>query len=49
MIDFLIQNIGTVLVGVVLLIVIVLVVYSICRNKKKGGGCSGCADCPHRK
>lgn len=56
MLQFFLNNWGTMLVGIVLITVLVLIVIKLYRNKKKGKtacGC-GCEHCPssdicHRK
>ena len=47
-VDFLSQNIGTIIVLALLSLIVFLVVFFKLRAKKQGkGGCScGCADCP---
>jgi hypothetical protein len=48
MFDFLVQNIGTIMIGAVLLAAIVLVIVKLYRDKKHGkSSCScGCKNCP---
>ena len=46
--SFILENIGTIIVSVILLGVVGLIIYSVLRNKKKGKsscgcGCSSCA------
>ena len=45
MFEFLAGNIGTILTGIVLLGIIAAVIFTIRRDKKKGGcvGCNGCS------
>lgn len=46
--EWLIENFGTIVAGVILVAIIGLVLYNMIRNKKKGMsscGC-GCSDCP---
>ena len=55
--DFIIQNMGTIAVLLVLAVIVGLIVNKLCKDKKsgKGGcgcGCSGCAmkdSCPSQK
>lgn len=55
MLDFLVQNLGTILVGAVVLAVVVSVLWKMVRDKKQGksscgcgcGGCSGCGGACH--
>ncbi|MDR1800594.1 MAG: FeoB-associated Cys-rich membrane protein [Lachnospiraceae bacterium] len=49
MISGIIANIGTIIIGLILLTVVALIIAKIVRDKKKGKsvGCGcGCADCP---
>lgn len=48
MLNFLIQNLATILVSAVLLAVVILVIIKIFKNRKKGGSCcgTGCDGCP---
>lgn len=52
MAEFFSDNIGTILVLIILAVVMALVIRSMIRNKKKGrtcGGCScSCGGCPHK-
>lgn len=50
MIDFIIQNKGTIIVLIILTISITLAIIKMKKKKGCAGGCSGCAayDCPHR-
>ena len=56
MLDFLVQNLGTILVGAVVLAVVVSVLWKMVRDKKQGksscscgcGGCSGCGGACHK-
>ena len=48
MIDWLIENLGTIFVTLILILIVGLVIYSMVRNKMKGKsscGCS-CSSCP---
>ena len=55
--NFILNNLGTIIVGAVLILAVVLAVLSIMRHKKKGitscgGECSACAfsaECRKRK
>jgi len=44
--EWLTQNIGTIVVAAFLVFIVVLVVRGMIKNKKKGGGCT-CSDCSH--
>lgn len=46
MLDFIINNVGTLIVGLILLIVIILIIRSIRNDKKKGKSTCGCG-CEH--
>lgn len=48
MLTFLADNIGTILVSVILIAIVVLIVLKICKDKKKGKNSCGCAckNCP---
>lgn len=48
MLDFLLENIGTILVALALSLILSLVVVAMVKNKKKGiSSCSGgCSCCP---
>lgn len=50
MIDFIIQNKGTIIVLIILTISITLAIIKMKKKKGCAGGCSGCTayDCPHR-
>ena len=52
MIDFIQQNLGSIIVGVILLVIIAAAVVKIIRDKRAGKcscGCEGCAGCSKRK
>jgi len=47
MLDFLAQNIGTIVVALLLSCIVAAIIVASVRNKKRGGGCSGgCSGCP---
>ena len=49
MLEFLADNIGTIVIGLVLLVVILLVIRKLVKDRKNGSACScgcGCKDCP---
>ncbi|MBC8609544.1 FeoB-associated Cys-rich membrane protein [Massiliimalia timonensis] len=49
MLEFLADNIGTIVIGLVLLVVIILVIRKLVKDRKNGSACScgcGCKDCP---
>lgn len=47
MLEFLNENLGTILVAAVLVLVLVLAFLKIRKDKKNGGGCGcGCSGCP---
>ena len=48
MFSWILENLGTIVVSVIVLAVVVLILYKGIRNKKKGKfSCSsGCANCP---
>lgn len=48
MVKFLLENIGTIIVGLVILAIVVLIIYKMIKDRKKGKsscGC-GCSNCP---
>jgi RNase adaptor protein for sRNA GlmZ degradation len=51
MFDFLVKNLGTIVVSAALLTVVALIINSMIKNKKSGKSCascgSGCTGCPH--
>ena len=51
MIEWVINNIGSIIIGSVLLIILTLILVSLIKRKKKGKGrCGcGCANCPMSK
>ena len=46
MLDFFVNNLGTLLAGVIVLAVVILVIVKLIRDKKKGKIACGC-DCGH--
>lgn len=48
---FIIANLGTIIIGLIVAVVVGLVIFSLIRNKKKGKsscGCGcGCGHCPN--
>ncbi len=47
MIEFFSENLSTILITLVVILLMGLAIYSMVRNKKKGGSCSGCSGCSH--
>lgn len=49
--EFIIANLGTIIVGLIVAVIVGLAVYSLAKNKKKGKsscGCGcGCGHCPN--
>lgn len=48
MLEFLLSNLGTIIVGVILLAIVAVIVFKVVKDKKKGKpscGCN-CANCP---
>jgi len=47
--QWLTDNLSTIIIGLILLAVVVLIIISMIKKKQKGGSsCScGCADCPY--
>lgn len=49
MLAFLLENLGTIIVGLILLAIVVAIIVKIVRDRQKGkcAGCAhGCASCP---
>ncbi|MGN1411057.1 MAG: FeoB-associated Cys-rich membrane protein [Oscillospiraceae bacterium] len=46
MLDFITNNLGTIIVSLILLVVVGLIIYSIRKDKKKGKSSCGCG-CKH--
>ncbi len=47
MIDFLKENLGTIIVGAVLIVILASAFIKVRKDKKEGKGCGcGCAGCP---
>ena len=47
MIDFFKENLGTIIVGAVLLVILASALIKLRKDKKEGKGCGcGCAGCP---
>lgn len=50
MLEWITQNLATIVIGTLLLIAIIFAVLSLVKTKKSGGcncGCSGCKGCSH--
>lgn len=48
MLNWIMQNLATILISLALLIVVVLIVMCLIRKKKQGGPFCGCANCAMR-
>ncbi len=48
MLEFLISNLATIIIGAVILVAVILIILKLRRDRKKGkSGCGcGCKDCP---
>ena len=45
--DFIFQNMGTIIVSLMLITVVILAVHGIAKRHKKGGCGCGCGNCIH--
>ena len=45
--EWLKDNIGSIIILILVAVMLVLLIVYLVRGKKRGGGCSGCAGCPH--
>lgn len=46
MLTWITENMGTILIGLLICLAVVLAARSVYRNKKKGGCSCGCSGCP---